>query len=389
MTAREFLQKPIIKRIIRICCLMFAGLIIAHLVLKENSVYWQDMTFHSMSTYVTYRLYLRDKDCAAPVFKIVNGSFRDVNAMCNRFDPQSELAQLNANAYRDKFRCSPELWALLLKAREMYDLSGGAFDISIGPLTAIWKNRFRKTLPTDEEIAAARAKVGLNKVIFYKDEMSVRFTVEGMSLDLGGIAKGAALDLAKERLEGKTAIGAELSEDASFMAWLEARFRGKATDLDCGFINAGGNVITLSEPPPKEEQYTVKIQNPVDPKGAPCASAGMLDESVSTSGNYERYVVIDGKHYTHIVDPVSGRPVENMLSVTVITKHAVDADALSTAIFIKGKDFAVEMKEKFPDLRVLMFYINPARPGQVQTFSIGEWKDLKAPILPVSAIKQS
>ena len=76
MTAKEFLQKTIIKRIIRICCLMFAGLIIAHLILKENSVYWQDMTFHSMSTYVTYRLYLRDKDCAAPVFKIVNGSGR-------------------------------------------------------------------------------------------------------------------------------------------------------------------------------------------------------------------------------------------------------------------------------------------------------------------------
>ena len=382
MTAREFLQKPIVKRIIRICCLLFAGLIIAHLCLKENSVYWQDMTFHSMNTYVTYRLYLRDKESAAPVFKIVNGSFRDVNAMCNRFDPKSELARLNENAYGEKFKCSPELWELLMKAREMYDLSGGAFDISVGPLTAIWKDRFRKTLPTDEEIAAAKAKVGLNKVIFYKDEMSVRFTVEGMSLDLGGIAKGAALDLTKKRLEGKTAIGANLSEDAPFMEWLEAHFRGKATDLDCGFINAGGNVITLPEPPPKEEKYTVVIQNPVDPKGEPCARAEMLDESVSTSGNYERYVVIDGKHYTHIVDPVSGRPVENMLSVTVITKHAVDADALSTAIFIKGKDFAVEMKEKFPDLRVLMFYIDSARPGQVQTFSIGEWKDLKVPVLP-------
>ena len=382
MTAREFLQKPIIKRIIRILCLLFAGLIIAHLCLKENSVYWQDMTFHSMSTYVTYRLYLRDKESAAPVFKIVNGSFRDVSAMCNRFDPKSELARLNATAYGEKFKCSPELWELLMKAREMYDLSGGAFDISVGPLTAIWKDRFRKTLPTDDEIAAAKAKVGLNKVIFYKDEMSVRFTVEGMSLDLGGIAKGAALDLTKKRLEGKTAIGVNLSEDATFMEWLEAHFRGKATDLDCGFINAGGNVITLPEPPPKEEKYTVVIQNPVDPKGEPCARAEMLDESVSTSGNYERYVVIDGKHYTHIVDPVSGRPVENMLSVTVITKHAVDADALSTAIFIKGKDFAVEMQKKYPDLRVLMFYIDPARPGQVQTFSIGEWKDLKVPVLP-------
>ena len=382
MTAREFLQKPIVKRIIRILCLLFAGLIIAHLCLKENSVYWQDMTFHSMSTYVTYRLYLRDKESAAPVFKIVNGSFRDVNAMCNRFDPKSELARLNATAYKEKFKCSPELWELLMKAREMYDLSGGSFDISVGPLTAIWKDRFRKTLPTDDEIAAAKAKVGLNKVVFYKDEMSVRFTVEGMSLDLGGIAKGAALDLTKKRLEGKTAIGANLSEDATFMEWLEAHFRGKATDLDCGFINAGGNVITLPEPPPKEEKYTVVIQNPVDPKGEPCARAEMLDESVSTSGNYERYVVIDGKHYTHIVDPVSGRPVENMLSVTVITKHAVDADALSTAIFIKGKDFAVEMQKKYPDLRVLMFYIDPARPGQVQTFSIGEWKDLKVPVLP-------
>jgi len=71
-----------------------------------------------------------------------------------------------------------------------------------------------------------------------------------------------------------------------------------------------------------------------------------------------------------------------MLSVTVITKHAVDADALSTAIFIKGKDFAVEMQKKYPDLRVLMFYIDPAQPDQIRTFSIGEWNDLKTPVLP-------
>ncbi len=360
---------------------MFAGLIIAHLILKENSVYWQDMTFHSMSTHVTYRVYLRDKESAAPVFRIVNGSFREMNATCNRFNPASELARLNKTAYKEKFKCSPELWELLLKAREMYESSGGAFDISIGPLTAIWKDKFRKTLPTDEEIAAAKEKVGLNKVIFYKDEMSVRFTVEGMSLDLGGIAKGAALDLAKKRLERETAIGAELSKEADFMERLEAHFRGKATDLNSGFINVGGNVITLSEPPPEEEKYTVKIQNPVNPKGAPCAQAEMLDESVSTSGNYERYVVIGGKHYTHIVNPVSGRPVENMLSVTVITKHAVDADALSTAIFIKGKDFAAQMKEKFPDLRVLMYYIDPADPEKIRSFSIGDWKDIQNPVL--------
>lgn len=385
MTAREFLQKPIVKRIIRIFCLLFAGLIIAHLVLKEDSVYWQDMTFHSMSTYVTYRVYLRDKESAAVVFKIVKGAFDDTNAMCNRFDSKSELARLNASAYNEPFKCSPELWALLMKAREMYELSDGAFDITVGPLTAIWKDRLRKSLPTPEEIAAAKAKVGLDKVVFDENEKSVRFTVEGMSLDLGGIAKGAALDLTKQRLDGKTAIGTKLSSEAGWMECLDAHFRGVATDLNCGFINVGGNVITLSEPPPKEKSYKVQIKDPFNPKSKGCAFAEMLDESISTSGNYERYITINNKLYTHIIDPVSGYPVENMYSVTVITKHAVDADALSTAIFIKGKDFAAKMKKKYPDLRVLMFYRDPAEPDRIQTYSIGDWQDLTVPDLPIPA----
>lgn len=383
MSIKEFLEKPFVKRIIRLLCLTFAGLIIAHLILKENKVYWQDITFHSMSTLVQYRVYLRDTESAAPVFRTVTGSFEEIKNMCNRFDPKSELARLNATAYREPFQCSPGLWDLLVKAREMYTLSNGSFDISVGPLTAIWKDRFRKSLPTAEEIAAAKAKVGLDKVIFDDSARTVRFTVEGMSLDLGGIAKGAALDLVKQRFDGRSAVGTEFSSDVGWLEYLDAHFRGKVSDLNMGFINAGGNVITLPEPPPGEKSYKVQIKNPVEPdKG--CAFAEMLDESISTSGNYERYVTINGKHYTHIIDPLSGYPVENMLSVTVITKHAVDADALSTAIFIKGKDFAQKMKEKYPDLRVLMFYLDPAAPGQVRTFSIGDWKDLTVPALPAA-----
>ena len=383
MTLKEFLHKPFMKRIIRLVCLTFAGVIVAHLILKQDRIYWQDMTFHAMSTYVTYRVYLHNTESSAPVFRIVNEAFREINQRCNRFDPESEIARLNAAAYQKPFSCSPELWELLCKAREMYQLSGGAFDISVGPLTKIWKNCQMKTLPTESEIAAARAKVGLDKVIFDDATRTVRFTVGGMSLDLGGIAKGAALDLAGSRLEVSTAVGDSLRKDVSLMDYLEAVFRNTATDLNCGFINAGGNVLALSEPPPKEKSYRVGIQNPVDPRGNPCAFAEMLAESVSTSGNYQRYITVNGKNYTHIIDPVTGYPVENMLSVTVVTKYAVDADVLSTAIFIKGKDFARKMKEKYPDLRVLMFYLEPGdTTRKVQVFSIGKWDDLTVPELP-------
>ena len=329
MTLKEFLHKPFMKRIIRLVCLTFAGVIVAHLILKQDRIYWQDMTFHSMSTYVTYRVYLHNTESSAPVFRIVNEAFREINQRCNRFDPESEIARLNAAAYQKPFSCSPELWELLCKAREMYQLSGGAFDISVGPLTKIWKNCQMKTLPTESEIAAARAKVGLDKVIFDDAARTVRFTVGGMSLDLGGIAKGFALDRARERLR---------QEGVS------------------GILDLGGNLAFLpGKPAGKERVYRVAVKDPGNPRRL---AGGVLEVApgmaVSTSGDYERRVEYNGKRYGHIIDPVSGEPASPECSATVISPSAMRADWLSTAVFLRGTVLAEKAEKELKNCRVWM-----------------------------------
>lgn len=377
-----FREHRVLNRVIRIVCLVVIGLIVAHLFLAERNVYWQNAGFVSMSTWLTVRFYVPDKQSVGPAVRLVQNACYEVSDMCNVFNPESELARLNATAYRKPFRCSESLWEMLTAARKWYKLSDGAFDISIGPLMKLWGFRsLEKHLPTPEEIAGAKALVGLDKVVFNDADRSVRFTVEGMSLDLGGIAKGASLDRAAARAVRTSFAGTERWEEASLMKRLEAWFKRKRVRLNRGFMDFGGNVLALPEPPPDEKAYRAGVRNFFSETGKPCAYVSLLDECVSTSASYERYVVLNGRRYSHIIDPVSGRPVENMLSVTVVAKHGVDADALSTAIFVKGKAFAERMKKEMPEIKVLMYYSEPGNPEKIHSFTLGDgWEDVTIPV---------
>lgn len=267
-----------------------------------------------------------------------------VDALCNRFDNSSELARLNATAREKPFHCDPLLWNLLLISKRYYELTDGEFDISATPFTTLWGfHRKRKTLPTTAEIAAAAKRSGLDKVSFDMKKHTVRFLVAGMALDLGGIAKGYAVGLAAK---AAATFGVEI-----------------------GVINLSGNAYCFPKPYPGESTYTVGIKNPLD-KTKIIGTFTMVGESVATSGNYERYVVINNKHYTHIMNPKTGRPVENMLSVTVVTPKGVDSDALSTSIFIKGAKFAEKIIREFPRTSILIISRNP-KTGSVETHSFG------------------
>ncbi len=200
-----------------------------------------------------------------------------------------------------------------------------------------------------------------------------------MSINLGGIAKGYALDYAAKQLK--------------------QRF-----GFERGFIDIGGNALALPEPPPpkqtagqpfsfrnlftrmglRETPYSAGIRNPFssDPSSI-CGIVTLQNEAISTSGSYERYLMINGKRYSHIINPKTGYPVENMLSVTVIAPSGMDSDVLSTAIFVAGPEFALEFHEKNPDFRALIFQLNPQDPSKVQSFVIGEGFDFSVPEVPV------
>ena len=230
--------------------------------------------------------------------------------LINIFDETSELSRLNLSAAAEAFVCSPALWRALTAARRAYEDSGGAFDVSVGPLMKLWGfHRRRNTLPSDAEVASCLASVGLDKADFDDEAKTVRFTAPGMSLDLGGIAKGYALDLVSETV--------------------------RTQGVRRGLIDLGGNIRCLDEPPPGRTAYSIGVRHPFA-NDELLGTIDVLDCSIATSGNYEQFVELEGKKVSHIVDPRTGRPVANVASVTVVTPAGVDSDVFSTAIFVGG-----------------------------------------------------
>ena len=243
--------------------------------------------------------------------KAVYQELKKVEDMCNIFNPESEISKLNASADTKPFVCSNELYALLAYCRNTCKITDGAFDITAKPLMDLWGfYQKRNTAPSPDEIKNALAKTGMDKVIFNDEEKSVFFSVKGMAFDLGGAAKGAALDNAVRAAKN---AGAE-----NFI------------------LNLGGNIAAFGKNKDGKDFFEVGIQSPR--KGEKIFSTIKLSNSFcATSGDYERFVILNGKKYSHIMNPLTGYPVQNMYSATVAAEKGIDSDIYSTACFILGK----------------------------------------------------
>ena len=249
----------------------------------------------------------------------------EVDQTCNLFNPRSELSRLNATAASHPFKCGPLLWDILWRCRAYHRISKGAFDITVAPLMELWGfRRKRGEIPSEREIADTLKSVGFDKLEFDSRNRTVRFTVPGMKLDLGGVAKGYAVDKAVEAV--------------------------LANGVWAGVVNLAGNGRCLPEPPPGKADYLVGVKNPFD-KTSVADVLELVDTSVATSGDYERFVILQGKRFSHIIDPRTGHPASGEHSVTVVSPLAVDADALSTTMFINGPDFARRFHAANPAVR--------------------------------------
>ena len=318
-------------------------------------------TFPVMGTIAKLDLYGSSREILSRATEEAQEEIRRLEAMCNIYDPRSELSRLNASAFRTPFRCSEELWEILQYARKYHELSDGAFDVTVTPLMKLWGfHRKRSALPGREEMEAAKKLVGLEKVIFNDRDKTVRFSVEGIGIDLGGIAKGYALDMARKKV--------------------------LSAGVDTGVLDLGGNLFCLPKPIPGKgrDVYRIGIRNPLD-RNTLLTVVPIRDAAIATSGNYERYVVIDGKHYTHIMDAKTGYPVSDMLSVSVIAPKGVDSDALSTSIFLKGASLAKKIRHENPAIQVLIVRRDPENPARILVERFGTVWDRKIAPLPVSA----
>ena len=202
---------------------------------------------------------------------------------------------------------SQETVEVIERAQEVSKLSGGGFDITVAPLVQLWRKARERGMPPEME----EVKENLNLVNFrnlkihYGGKVSLR--KKGMNIDLGGIAKGYAVDRAFELLKG---LG----------------YRNLV-------VNAGGDLRVGGSKP--EGPWSIGIQHPRDPEKI-MARISVSDTAVATSGDYEKFFIHQGKRYHHILNPKNGFPAEGCQSVTVLHKEGITADALATAIFVLG-----------------------------------------------------
>ncbi len=284
--------------------------------------------FPVMGTIGAFTLYGDDPAAADEAMTAARAEFDRVRKFANLYDPESELSRLNRSAASAPFACSDELWLLLSEARQAFEFSNGAFDITAKPLMDLW-GFYRKrgdSLPSAAETEQARKLVGLEKVVFDDDAHTVFFPVSGMSFDLGGIAKGYAVDLAAEAV---TARG-----------------------FTRGVIDLGGNLKLLPQGPPGHSFYRVGIRDPRNRDEVLPEPMELRDAALSTSGDYERFVTIGGVRYGHIMDPATGMPTRSEYSVTVVAPSALLADWLSTAVFLRGEALARRAEQSFPGVEV-------------------------------------
>ncbi|MBT3182404.1 MAG: FAD:protein FMN transferase [Deltaproteobacteria bacterium] len=257
------------------------------------------------------------------IMEAVENDVAKLEKIFSRYDRTSELSKLNEIAERKPVQVSKGMHRMIALSKKWYRMSGGAFDPSVAPLVNLWKRAGKSNiLPSDDEIAALLKSVGMDKVDML-DGDEVFFAAKGMKLDFGAIAKGFIVD---RSVSSASEAGNE-----------------------SGLIEAGGDAYIFVE-----DSTKIGVQDPTD-SAKLMATVSVSAGAVVTSGDYERYVEIDGKKYSHIVDPRTGYPSDNgVISVTVVGGAAVDADALATSVMVLGVDGGIGLVRKLADMHLII-----------------------------------
>lgn len=264
-----------------------------------------------LDTIVSVRVYESDnQEMLDNAFDAIAG----YENLLSRHWPESEISAINRSGGPEQV--SPDTLEVLSAALDYAGLTGGAFDPTVGPLVDLWGIGTEEArIPGREELAAALSLVDYRQVSSVGDTVSLN--LEGMELDLGGVAKGWIADRIAEQLQ---------QEGARHI-----------------LINLGGNVRVAGGKPGGAD-FRIGMQDPRDERGAYMGIFSLSDGSVVSSGVYERFFEENGSRYHHILDTVSGYPVRNGLSaVTVVSDRSVDGDALSTALFVLGLEKGLEL----------------------------------------------
>jgi thiamine biosynthesis lipoprotein len=285
---------------------------------------WVGEAADMMGTRVSVELWADDEARGRGLTAEVMNEYRRIDEAMSTYKPYSEISRVNARAADAPLMISDELFRLVERSLELSRASGGAFDITYDSVGYLYDFRARRR-PTDAEIAALLPAVDYRHVVLDREERTIFFKTEGVRINLGGIAKGYVVERAAALL----------------------RERG----VEHAILNAGGDTRVLGDR--RGQPWIVGIRHPRD-DGEVVTKLPLVDEAISTAGDYERYFEEDGRRYHHILNPATGRPTEGILTVTVIGPDGTLTDGLDTAIFVLGAEKGLELIEAYPDYEAII-----------------------------------
>lgn len=263
----------------------------------------------SMGTVIEITLVSEDGEAAKKATLQAFQEIKRIEQLMSPWIETSDVSRLNRSAGKDWAKVSPETLEVIQRSQKISGLSEGAFDITIAPLTQLWrKARERGAPPSSEEVKKILDLVSYRNLLIQSDGKAF-LKKKGMAIDLGGIAKGYAVDRAFKTL---TSLGYK--------------------NL---IVNAGGDLRAGGLK--NNQLWSIGIQNPRSPEKV-MATISVSDIAVATSGDYEKFFFHQGKRYHHILNPKTGFPVDGCQSVTILSKDGITSDGLATAVFVLGPE---------------------------------------------------
>lgn len=277
-----------------------------------------------MGTAVRVELWHQDETAGRAAIDAVMAEMRRIDRLMSTYKTDSELSRVNREAAKRPVAVTKELFDLVSRSLEVSEMTDGAFDITYASAGHLYNYR-HKIKPSAEALGEALPAIDYRYVILNKSDTSIAFQHDGVRVDLGGIAKGHAVD---------RAIGL-----------LQAR------GIKQAIVSAGGDSRIVGDR--QGRPWMVGVRDPRREKEM-AAILPLSDTAVSTSGDYERYFELDGVRYHHIITPASGRPATGVRSVTVVGQDSTTMDALSTSVFVMGVQKGLSLVESLTDVEAVI-----------------------------------
>src|SRR3990170_3593691 len=287
-----------------------------------------------MGTFAEVSIYSSDEKTAGKAIEGALDEMERMDRIMSNYKNDSELSKVNKKAAKSPVPCNAELLDVIEQSQYYSELSGGAFDITVSPIVALWGFFSEKGhVPPDKEIekvlpAVSYRNIVINKSNDTKKPATIIFKNTQTQIDLGAIGKGYAVDKALEII--------------------------RKFGISNGCINLGGNIYVLGTPPGKNA-WKIGVQHPRN-SGEILGYLELKNEATATSGDYERFFEFNGKRYSHIINPQTGRPVSGTIATTIVAPTGTAVDALSTLVFVLGREKGMELIKKIPNADAMIAY---------------------------------